>query len=224
GFPGAAEVREDLAIRSPSELLVAMKEPSGFDPTVTLGTVSRISSAANAALADQQVLNARTVQHNAAINPGNSGGPLLDACAAVIGVNSFFAKGAQGVFFSIHSREVIGFLRELKIGYSTVGHPCAGELLSSAGGLLLPFLIAMSAAFGVAALVFALRNRTRSLEIIGRYATRWNEQGRAAPAQGAPSLGWAAACDAVSLQAVAGGAAYTLQSGKALMVGRGGQC
>src|SRR5262249_32896811 len=93
GFPGAAEVREDLAIRSPSELLVAMKEPSGFDPTVTPGTVSRISSATNAALADQQVLNARTVQHNAAINPGNSGGPLLDACAAVIGVNSFFAKG-----------------------------------------------------------------------------------------------------------------------------------
>src|SRR5262249_21807338 len=69
-----------------------------------------------------------------------------------------------------------------------------------------------------------LRNLTKSLEIIGRYATRWNEQGRSAPAQGAPSLGWAATCDAVSLQAVAGGAAYTLQSGKALMVGRGGQC
>jgi hypothetical protein len=96
-----------------------MREPSGFDPTITPGTVSRIYSATNAPLGEQQLLNARTVQHNSAINPGSSGGPLFDACTAVIGVNSFYAKGAQGVFLSIHAAEVTRLLRELKIRYPT---------------------------------------------------------------------------------------------------------
>ena len=80
--------------------------------------VSRIYSASNTALSETQVINARTVQHNAPINPGNSGGPLFDDCGTVIGVNSFSPKGAQGLFFSIHSGEVIRFLRELNIAYA----------------------------------------------------------------------------------------------------------
>ena len=105
-----------------------MKEPSGFDSTLTPGMVSRIYSATNTALSETQVINARTVQHNAPINPGNSGGPLFDDCGTVVGVNSFSPKGAQGLFFSIHSGEVIRFLRELNIAYAAISHACLADL------------------------------------------------------------------------------------------------
>jgi len=221
GFPGAAEVKEDPKVRSLPELLQAMREPSGFDPTITPGTVSRIYSATNAVLNEQQVLNARTVQHNAAINPGNSGGPLLDACTTVIGVNSFFPKGAQGVFFSIHAREVIRFLNELNIPYRRVDSPCLTSSLSASAGLLLPFLIGMSAMLALAALVFALRHQRNPLGAIGHYAGRLNELGKVAElASKFAPRGWSAVCDVASLQAVGGGSAYTLEDGKPMSVGR----
>jgi pSer/pThr/pTyr-binding forkhead associated (FHA) protein/S1-C subfamily serine protease len=225
GFPGAAEVKEDPKVRSLPELLQAMKEPSGFDPTITPGTVSRIYSATNAALSEQQVLNARTVQHNAAINPGNSGGPLFDACTVVIGVNSFFPRNAQGVFFSIHAGEVIRFLDGLSIHYNRVGGPCLTSSLSGGGGLLLPFLIAMSAMLAVAALLFAVRRGNNPLGVISHYAARFSRLNKVTqPAAGASPGGWSAVCDCVSLQAVSGGLAYTLEAGKPLVVGRGKTC
>ena len=148
GFPGAADVKQDTAVRNLPELYARMKEPSGFDSTLTPGMVSRIYSATNTALSETQVINARTVQHNAPINPGNSGGPLFDECGTVIGVNSFSPKGAQGLFFSIHSGEVIRFLRELNIAYSSVGHACLSSSLSSGGGLVLPLIIGMAVTLG----------------------------------------------------------------------------
>ena len=148
-----------------------MKEPSGFDSTLTPGMVSRIYSASNTALSETQVINARTVQHNAPINPGNSGGPLFDDCGTVIGVNSFSPKGAQGLFFSIHSGEVIRFLRELNIGYSSIGHACMGSSLSSGSGLLLPLIIGMAAALAVVAVVFAWRGGA-AVGAVGQYVSR----------------------------------------------------
>ena len=201
-----------------------MKEPSGFDPTITPGTVSRIYSATNAALSDQQVLNARTVQHNAAINPGNSGGPLFDACTAVVGVNSFFPKGAQGVFFSIHAGEVIRFLHELNIHYKVAGH-CLTSSLSGGSGLALPLLISLAVILAAAALVFALKSPANPLGAIGHYAARFSEL-RKMPhiANRIVPRGWSAVSDVLSLQPVRGGAAHTLGGGKPLVVGRGKAC
>ena len=224
GFPGAADVKEDPTVHSLPELLQAMREPSGFDATITPGTVSRIYSATNAPLSEQQVLNARTVQHNAAINPGNSGGPLFDACSAVIGVNSFFAKGAQGVFFSIHAAEVTRLLNELKIPYRRSSGPCHLASLTSGGGPLLPMLVAASALLAVAALVFAL-NKSKPFDVLRRYAGRLGVGRKGTPPAAAPApAGWVAVCDVVSLLPVGGGGGHLLEGGRALTVGRSKGC
>ena len=235
GFPGAADVMKPGAIRTRPELFAAMKEPSGFDSTVTPGMVSRIYSATNTPLTETQVINARTVQHNAPINPGNSGGPLLDSCGTVVGVNSFSPKGAQGVFFSIHSAEVTRFLRELNIGYASVGHGCLMASLSSGGGLVLPIMIGMAVTLAVVAVIFAWRGGA-AVGAVGQYMSRRltgmrrrdgdeprrGSDRQAAPRQSASALATTAA--ALSLQPVAGGRAFALDAGRAVVVGRGRQC
>jgi pSer/pThr/pTyr-binding forkhead associated (FHA) protein/S1-C subfamily serine protease len=230
GYPGAADVKQDPTVRSLPELYQAMKEPSSFDSTITPGMVSRIYSATNTALSETQVLNARTVQHNAAINPGNSGGPLFDACGAVVGVNSFFPKGAQGVFFSIHAGEVTRFLREQNIAYSTIGRPCLSASLSSGSGLMIPLLVAMSAALALAAMFFAMR-KGHSMATIGQYVSGLTRM-RRPPAlltrearTPVPLMNWANPAGAISLQSTAtDGQSYGLDGGRALVVGRGRQC
>lgn len=235
GFPGVADVMKPGAIRTRPELFAAMKEPSGFDSTITPGMVSRIYSATNTPLTETQVINARTVQHNAPINPGNSGGPLLDSCGTVVGVNSFSPKGAQGVFFSIHSGEVTRFLRELNIGYASVGHGCLMASLSSGGGLLLPIMIGMAVTLAVVAVIFAWRGGA-AVGAVGQYMSRrltgikrrdGEESGRgsdrrAPPRQ--PPIALATTAAALSLQPVAGGRNFQLDAGRAVVVGRGRQC
>jgi S1-C subfamily serine protease len=121
------EAREDLPGRpltladfEPEKLtsVVAVGVPAGdMKQDTAPGMVSRIYIANNTALSETQDINARIVEHNAPVTLGGSGGPLVDECGIVIGVNSFSTKGAQGLFFSIHSSEVIRFLRELDISY-----------------------------------------------------------------------------------------------------------
>jgi len=229
GYPGAADVKQDPTVRSLPELYQAMKEPSGFDSTITPGVVSRIYSATNTALGESQVLNARTVQHNAAINPGNSGGPLFDTCGSVLGVNSFFPKGAQGVFFSIHAGEVIRYLRELNVAHATIGRPCFAASLSSGGGLMIPLLLAMSATLAMAALVFAMR-KGKTVGSVVQYVgslsrMRRDAQSPRGEAYGSVSqLHRANASGAVSLESVADGRSHALEAGRPVVLGRGKQC
>ena len=232
GYPGAADVKQDAAARNLPELYARMKEPSGFDSTLTPGMVSRIYSASNTALSETQVINARTVQHNAPINPGNSGGPLFDDCGTVIGVNSFSPKGAQGLFFSIHSGEVIRFLRELNIGYSSIAHACMGSSLSSGSGLLLPLIIGMAATLAVVAVVFAWRGGA-AVGAVGQYVSRrlTGIRGQPSPPAGrgaarapAAANNWAQTAAALSLQPLAGGKGFALEAGRTAVVGRGRQC
>ena len=233
GFPGAADVKQDTTARTLPELYARMKEPSGFDSTLTPGVVSRIYSASNTALSETQIINARTVQHNAPINPGNSGGPLFDECGTVIGVNSFSPKGAQGLFFSIHSGEVIRFLRELNIPYSSVNHACLAASLSSGGGLVLPLIIGMAAALAVVAVLFAWRGGA-AVGAVGQYMSRRltgiRERGspgagREGGAKAAPApINFAPTAAALSLQPVGGGKGFALEAGRTAVIGRGRQC
>jgi pSer/pThr/pTyr-binding forkhead associated (FHA) protein len=232
GFPGAADVKQDAAARTLPELYARMKEPSGFDSTLTPGMVSRIYSATNTALSETQIINARTVQHNAPINPGNSGGPLFDECGTVVGVNSFSPKGAQGLFFSIHSGEVIRFLRELNIGYSSVTQACLPASFSSGGGLVLPLIIGMAAALAVVAVVFAWRGGAAVgavQQYMSRRLTGIREQanpagGRKAAREAASPMNSAQTAAALSLQPLAGGKGFALEAGRPAVVGRGRQC
>jgi pSer/pThr/pTyr-binding forkhead associated (FHA) protein/S1-C subfamily serine protease len=233
GFPGVADVMKAQSIRTRPELFAAMKEPSGFDSTLTPGMVSRIYSATNTPLTQTQVINARTVQHNAPINPGNSGGPLIDSCGTVVGVNSFSPKGAQGVFFSIHSGEVTRFLRELNITYTAVGHACLLSPLSSGNSLLLPVLIGMAVTLAVVAVVFAWRGGA-AVSAVGQYVSRRftgvqkgaqrgrdeYQEARDRERQAGPA-NLATTAAAVSLQPVRGGRSFALAGGKTVTVGRG---
>jgi pSer/pThr/pTyr-binding forkhead associated (FHA) protein len=164
------------------------------------------------------------VQHNAAINPGNSGGPLFDACTTVIGVNSFFPRGAQGVFFSIHVAEITRLLHDLKIPYRKASGPCHLASLSGGGGPLLPLLIAASALLAVVALAFAL-DKSRLVGVLRRCADSLVSLGKTKPLAAALApVGWAAVCDVVSLRPVAGDSGHTLEGGRALTVGRAKGC
>ncbi len=228
GFPGAADVKQDTTVRNLQEMYARFKEPSGLDSTVTPGVVSRIYSASNTALSETQVINARTVQHNASINPGNSGGPLFDECGTVIGVNSFTPKNAQGLFFSIHSGEVIRLLRELNIAYAAVGHACMAASLSSGGGLLLPLIIGMAALLAIVAVAFAWRGGA-AVSAVSRRLT--GVRGKGSPEEheathdpAADAMSQAQTAGALSLQPVAGGKTVALDVGRTVVVGRGRQC
>ncbi len=224
GFPAAADDAVKGRPLTISEALKRVTDPAALDPTVTSGVVSRMTSA------ESPTLNARTVQHNAAINPGNSGGPLFDKCGNVMGVNTLVALNSQGLFFSIHSAEVIRVLREYGIEYSWVDHPC--ETGGSSGGrIVIPMVIGMSAALALAALVFAMRSGA-SLGGLGTYVSRLTQQRGRPPAPGAPArheapgsarrqVDWAKTAATFALQSTKGGRSYGLDAGKVLVVGRG---
>jgi len=80
------------------ELVIAIGSPLGtFSNSVTSGIVSATGRRIQTDGGDLRNL----IQTDAAINPGNSGGPLLDASAAVIGVNTAIARDSTGIGFSI---------------------------------------------------------------------------------------------------------------------------
>ena len=100
GFPGAA----NLAIGHRS-----------LNPTVTTGTVSRLSR-------DRR--NRRVIQTDTPINPGNSGGPLLDGCGRVVGISTFGARRAEGIKFAVSTVELLPMLHSLQIHSTVVNSPC----------------------------------------------------------------------------------------------------
>lgn len=227
GFPEAANVKSRKIPDTEQELFQMLREPSKFDVTVTPGIVSRMTSASSAKLSDTQFVTARTVQHSAPINPGNSGGPLFDHCGTVVGVNSFSPSGAQGVFFSIHAAEVGRLLREMRIPANLAERPCL--IGSGWDELLMPLLLAMTATLALAALVFAVRNRG-PLAPIGQYVgrlTRMRSPSDLATrdARAGAYANWASpAGGGLSLQSTQSGRTFDLAGGRALTVGRGGQC
>ena len=104
GFPGLADRLGD-----------------GSQFTVTDGVVGRVLLGA---WSGSQL---EIIQHSAEINPGNSGGPLVDACGAVVGVNTqgsgagrivrdsegrvIDVMGGAGIYFASRITELIDVLR-----------------------------------------------------------------------------------------------------------------
>jgi S1-C subfamily serine protease len=78
------------------EEVFAIGSPMGLADTVTRGIIS----------AFRDVSSIRYVQIDAALNPGNSGGPLVDRNGAVVGVNTFKLKDAEGLNFAIAASEI----------------------------------------------------------------------------------------------------------------------
>lgn len=150
GFPGKADIIAGRASGIDARTL---------DPTMTTGSVSRVVLASGK---DMKV-SALTVQHSAAINPGNSGGPLFDGCGRVVGVNTFLPKDSQGIFFSIHSGEVVRMLRNQNALPKTAGGGCGSvQLLLSKGMTGTTALLSAFAAtslLSLGALAFVLRTR-----------------------------------------------------------------
>ena len=183
GFPGKADI---VAGRGSGI------DPRTLDPTMTTGSVSRVVMASNK---DMKV-SALTVQHSAAINPGNSGGPLFDGCGRVIGVNTFLPKDSQGIFFSIHSGEVVKMLRSQNSPPKTATGGCGSIQLMLSKGLTgttaLLSAFAATTIFSMAALVVALRTRpqlrqqlaTRFSRVVGRPPDPTRYDPRAAQAGG----------------------------------------
>jgi S1-C subfamily serine protease len=97
------------------ELVVAIGSPLGtFSNSVTSGIVSATGRRIQTDGGDLRNL----IQTDAAINPGNSGGPLLDASAAVVGVNTAIARDSTGIGFSIPINIARPMMRQALAGQS----------------------------------------------------------------------------------------------------------
>ena len=120
GFPGLADRLGD-----------------GTQFTVTDGVVGRLLSGAWSG----SVLE--IIQHSAEINPGNSGGPLVDACGAVIGVNTegsgagrivrdpdgnvIDVMAGAGIYFASRITELIKILRTEGEQFTSSDAACIAE-------------------------------------------------------------------------------------------------
>lgn len=155
GFPGAANLNKELVPETDARGVPL----TDLEATVTTGVVSRMTFSHLKLTADQ-LLSARTVQHNAAINPGSSGGPLLDSCGQVVGVNTLQGVDAQGVFFSIHAGELLRFMREAKVRYATTARSCSTSVLA---GTVVPLVVSLSAALALAAFVMMRTGRAAAV-------------------------------------------------------------
>ena len=89
----------------------AIGHPNGLEFTITRGVISAMRE--RESLYTPGARKVRFIQTDTAINPGNSGGPLFLG-DSVIGVNNnkIVKDGVEGIGFSVHYSEVVGFLRK----------------------------------------------------------------------------------------------------------------
>ncbi len=93
------------------ETVEAIGHPDGLEFTITRGVISAMRE--RESLYTPGAKKVRFIQTDTAINPGNSGGPLF-LNDTVIGVNNnkIVKNDIEGIGFSVHYSEVIGFLRK----------------------------------------------------------------------------------------------------------------
>ena len=90
------------------DVVLAIGNPYGFGQTVTQGIVSATG---------RNYLGLNTfenfIQTDAAINPGNSGGALVNARGELVGINTAFYGGSQGIGFAIPADLARGVMADL---------------------------------------------------------------------------------------------------------------
>ncbi len=112
----------DLVVGEP---VAAMGNPFGLSDTLTVGIVSALERAMEAA---ENYVIIDVIQIDAAINPGNSGGPLVNSKGQVVGVNTAIQSETgtfTGIGFAIPSDTVKREIDEL-IETGSYKHPWLG--------------------------------------------------------------------------------------------------
>src|SRR5829696_4476840 len=137
---GSSVSAEVLGDDPPSELVVAIGNPLGFQRSVTAGVVSALGRSIRG---ESGRLIENVIQTDAAINPGNSGGPLANASARVVGINTAIIGGAQGIGFAVPVsgafRRVVftlvteGRVRRAYLGVVVESRRASGEFEGGAG-------------------------------------------------------------------------------------------
>lgn len=114
GYPGLA-LRSDPRLRR----LVAGDPQSIPQAALTRGEVMALQPQAN---------GVPLILHQAFITSGNSGGPLVDACGALVGINTFVANerdGAMGrINYALGSISLVRFLEGQGVTPATRDSPC----------------------------------------------------------------------------------------------------
>jgi len=98
--------------------VAAIGAPFGLSDTLTKGIVSSAS---------RDMDGQKFVQIDAALNQGNSGGPIINDQGQVVGVATLVARKAENMGFAIPSDDVMAFLDEANLTYSTLDAPAAAE-------------------------------------------------------------------------------------------------
>jgi hypothetical protein len=115
GFPAFAD-----------SILETANDPASYEPVLTSGIIGK-------RFENTWVQGGRRVemlQHNAAINGGNSGGPLVNRCAAVVGLNTAKASDVaiQGGSLSSSPLAIADFLRDTAARPIASGGRCTGRV------------------------------------------------------------------------------------------------
>lgn len=85
------------------------------DFTLTDGIVNKVIDRFNFRGFD---VKAKVIMHSASLNSGNSGGPLLNSNGIVVGVNSFYDRSSNNLYFSVFAGELISMLKRNNVAYN----------------------------------------------------------------------------------------------------------
>jgi S1-C subfamily serine protease len=89
----------------------AIGHPTGQAWTYTKGVVSQVRQAHNWSTSGSLIQHrANVIQTQTPINPGSSGGPLISDTGQLVGINTMFHAGGQGINFAVSVDEVRRFL------------------------------------------------------------------------------------------------------------------